>query len=115
MTTALNRRRHTRHTARFSAKYTAKEGSYRDLVKDIGAGGVFVCTRRKMVQDRTINLQIPILVFGKRLSLMGTVVRCNATGFAVRFDNPIDRKIFDKGDWGMTCAEDSLDSEGLKN
>ena len=46
---------------------------------------------------------------------MGTVVRCNATGFAVRFDKPIDEKIFNAGDWGVTCAEDSLDSEGLKN
>jgi hypothetical protein len=115
MKTARNRRRHPRHTAQFSAKYTAKEGMYRDLVKDIGPGGVFVCTRRKMVQGRTINLQIPILVFDKRLSLMGTVVRCDAVGFAVMFDKPIDEKIFNAGDWGLTCAEDSLDSEDLKN
>ena len=115
MNTARNRRRHPRHKALFSAKYTAKEGTYRDLIKNIGAGGVFVCTRRKMVQGRTINLQIPILVFDKRLSLMGTVVRCDAVGFAVMFDKPIDEKIFNAGDWGLTCAEDSLDSEDLKN
>lgn len=115
MNTAPNRRRHLRHTALFSAKYTAKEGAYRDLVKDIGAGGAFVCTRRKINKGRSINLQFPILVFGKRLSLMGMVVRCNATGFAVKFDKPIDQKIFNAGDWGMTCAEDSLDSEDLKN
>ncbi len=97
MKTAPNRRRYPRRTALFSAKYTAKEGTYRDLVKDIGPGGVFVCTRRKMVQGRTINLQIPILVFDKRLSLMGTVVRCDAAGFAVMFDKPIDEKIFNAG------------------
>ena len=115
MKTARNRRRHPRRTALFSAKYTSKEGTYRDLVRDIGAGGVFVRTRRKMVQGRTINLQIPILVFGKRLSLMGTVVRCDGEGFAMMFDKPIDEKIFSAGDWGLTCAEDSLDSENLKN
>jgi len=115
MKTAPNRRRHPRRTALFSAKYTAKEGTYRDLVKDIGAGGVFVRTRQLMVQGRTINLQIPILVFGKRLSLMGKVVRCDAEGFAMMFDKPIDEKIFSAGDWGLTCAEDSLDSEDLKN
>jgi hypothetical protein len=115
MNTAINRRRHPRHTALFSAKYTAKEGPFRDLIKDIGAGGVFVRTRRQVIQGRAINLQIPILVFGKRLSLMGTVVRCDATGFAVRFDQPIDQKMFNSGDWKATCAADSLDSEDSKN
>ena len=115
MNTARNRRRYPRHKALFSAKYTAKEGTYRDLIQDVCPGGVFVCTRRKIVQDRTINVQFPILVFNKRLSLMGKVVRCNATGFAVKFDKPIDEKIFNAGDWGVTCAEDSLDSEDLKN
>ena len=46
---------------------------------------------------------------------MGTVVRCDAEGFAMMFDKPIDEKIFSAGDWGLTCAEDSLDSEDLKN
>jgi len=115
MNTVPNRRRFTRHSALFSAKYTAKEGTYRDLINDIGAGGVFVCTRRKIAQGRSINIQIPILAFKKRLSLMGTVVWCNSKGFAVMFDEPIDEKIFNRGDWGLICAEDPLDSEGLKN
>ena len=110
-----NRRRHPRHTALFSVKYTAKEGTYRDLIKNIGAGGVFVCTRRKIIQGRTINLQLPIFAFGKRLSLMGAVVRCNAKGFAVMFDEPIDEQVFNQGNQELTCAEDSLDSEDLKN
>ena len=50
MKTVPNRRRYPRHTALFSAKYTAKEGTHRDLIQDIGAGGVFVCTRRKIIQ-----------------------------------------------------------------
>jgi hypothetical protein len=115
MKTARNRRRYPRHKAQFSAKYTAKEGTHRDLIQDIGAGGVFICTRQMIAQGRSINVQFPILVFDKRLSLMGRVVRCNATGFAVMFDTPIEEKLFNSGDWGSTCAEDSLDSEDLKN
>jgi Tfp pilus assembly protein PilZ len=110
-----NRRRHSRRTALFSAKYTSKEGTYRDLIKDIGVGGAFVCTRQKINRGRTINLQLPIFAFGKRLSLMGAVVRCNANGFAVMFDEPIDEKLFNQGDRGLKCAEGSLDSEDLKN
>jgi hypothetical protein len=115
MNTVPNRRQFPRHRALFSAKYTAREGTYRDLIKDIGAGGVFLCTRRKILQGRTINIQIPIFAFKKRLSLMGTVVRCNAKGFAVMFDKPIADKIFRRGDWWLKGAEDSLDPEGLKN
>ena len=115
MNTARNRRRHPRQQALFSAKYTAKEGTYRDLIQDVCPGGVFVRTRRKIARGLTINVQFPILVFDKRLSLMGTVVRCNATGFAVKFDKPIDEKVYNAGDWGATCAEDSLDSENWKN
>lgn len=115
MNVVPNRRRHPRHTALFSAKYTAKEGTYRDLIKDIAAGGAFVCTRRKITQGRTINLQVPIFAFGKRLSLMGAVVRCNAKGFAVMFDEPIDETLFNKGNRGLICAEDSSDLEDLKN
>jgi len=115
MNPVRNRRQYPRLKVPFSVKYTAKEGTYRDLIKDIGARGVFVCTRRKISKGRTINLQIPIFVFAKRLSLMGTVVRCDTSGFAVMLDEPIDEKIFNKGVRELTCAEDSLDSEDLKN
>ncbi|WP_319404755.1 PilZ domain-containing protein [uncultured Desulfosarcina sp.] len=115
MNTVPNNRRYPRHMALFSSKYTVKEGTFRDLIKDIGAGGVFVSTRRKINQGRPINLQFPIFAFKKRFSLMGKVVRCNTTGFAVMFNEPIDEKLFNKDDRGPKCAEDSLVSEDLKN
>jgi hypothetical protein len=115
MNTGPNNRQYPRQTALFSSKYTVREGTFRDLIKDIGTGGVFVSTRRKIDQRRPINLQFPVLAFKKKLSLMGTVVRCDAGGFAVRFDEPIDEKLFNEGDQGSKCAEDSLVSEDLKN
>lgn len=115
MNTVPNNRRYPRQTALFSSKYTVKEGTYRDLIRDIGAGGVFVCTRRKIDQGRSINLQFPILAFKIRFSLMGKVVRCNPNGFAVMFDEPIDEKLFREGGRGTKCAGDSLVSENLKN
>ncbi|MCB2149176.1 MAG: PilZ domain-containing protein [Deltaproteobacteria bacterium] len=115
MNSVRNNRRYPRHMALFSSKYTVKEGTFRDLIKDIGAGGVFVSTRRKIDQGRPINLQFPVLAFKKRFSLMGKVVRCNTNGFAVMFDEPIDENLFTEGDRGSTCAEGSLVSEDLKN
>jgi hypothetical protein len=81
----------------FSTKYTVKEGSYRDIIENIGAGGAFISTRRKIVQGRPINIQIPIFAFGKRLSIMGTVVRCESNGFAVMFNEAIEARLLKEG------------------
>ncbi len=97
MKNEANRRQYPRHTALFSAKYTVKEGTFRDLVNNIGAGGVFVNTRRKINPGRSINLQFPIFAFKKRLSLMGTVIWCNSNGFAVMFDKSIEEKLSNEG------------------
>lgn len=115
MNTVPDNRRYPRRTALFSSKYTVKEGTFRDLIIDIGAGGVFVSSRRKIDQGLPINLQFPVLTFKKRFSLMGKVVRCNTRGFAVMFDEPMDEKLFNEGSRGPRCAEDSLVSEDLKN
>ena len=93
MNTVSNRRRYPRHTTQFSAKYRIKEGSFRDLIHNIGAGGVFVGTRRKIDQGQPINIQFPIFAFKKALSVMGTVVRCNSEGFAVVFNEAIQERI----------------------
>lgn len=97
MSSAPNQRRYLRHRVLFSIKYTVKEGTFRDLIDNIGAGGIFVSSRRKILPGSPISLQFPILAFGKRLSLMGAVVRCNSNGFAVMFDEQIEEKTYKKG------------------
>lgn len=97
MNTVAHRRQYPRYTAVFSTKYRATEGSFRDLTRDVGAGGVFISTKRKIKQGRRINIQFPIFAFEKQLSLMGTVVRCESEGFAVMFDEAIEVGIFKDG------------------
>ena len=97
MNTVAHRREYPRYTAVFSTKYTVKGGTFRDLIINIGAGGVFVSSRRKINQGRPINIQFPIFAFGKRLSIMGTVVRCNSNGFAVMFNEAIEVKLLKEG------------------
>lgn len=92
-----HRRDFTRYAAVFSAKYSAKEGKFRDLTRDVGAGGVYISTNRKIKQGRRINIQFPIFAFEKWLSLIGTVVRSEPEGFAVMFKEPIDVRIFKDG------------------
>jgi Tfp pilus assembly protein PilZ len=97
MNTVPHRRECTRYTAVFSTIYTAKEAKFRNLTRDVGAGGIFISTKRKIKQGRRHNIQFPIFAFEKQLSLMGTVVRCAPEGFAVRFDEAIDIGIFKDG------------------
>lgn len=97
MNTVAHRRQYPRYTAVFSTKYIIKEGTFRDLIRNIGAGGVFISTTRKVSQGKLINIQFPIFAFEKRLSVMGTVVRCDTLGFAVRFNEAIEVNLFNGG------------------
>ena len=97
MNTVAHRRQYPRYAAVFSTKYTLKEGTFRDLVQDIGAGGIFISSRRPIRLGRRINIQIPVFAFGRRLSIMGNVVRSTPDGFAVMFSEDIDIKIFKDG------------------
>ncbi len=93
MKTIANRRRYPRHTALFSAKYTLKSGTYRDLVRNVSAGGIYIVTRRTIKDGQRISLRFPVLAFDKKPSVPGTVIRSQYRGFAVMFDNPVEEKI----------------------
>jgi len=93
MSTKPDLRRHPRHTALYSAKYTVKSGTYRDLIGNVSAGGIYIYTRRMIKDGQKISLRFPIVAFDRRANITGTVVRSHDRGFAVMFDNPIEERI----------------------
>lgn len=93
MNTKQNRRRYPRRPTRFSVKYTVKSGTYRDLASNVSAGGVYITTRKTIPPGQRISLQFPVFAFDKRPSVLGTVVWSQEKGFAVMFDEPIERRI----------------------
>lgn len=97
MNSVAHRRQYPRYAAVFSTKYTLKEGTFRDLVRNIGAGGAYISSRRAIRTGRRINVQIPVFAFGRKLSLMGEVIRSGDDGFAVMFSDDIDVRIFKDG------------------
>lgn len=114
MNTVAHRRQYPRYAAVFSTKYTLKEGTFRDLVHDIGAGGIYISSRRPIPLGRRINIQIPVCAFGRRLSIMGDVVRCNADGFAVMFEDDIDIRIFKDGRFPANAESEPANPSMLK-
>lgn len=89
----VNRRKYPRHLALFSAKYIVKSGTYRDLIGNVSAGGIYIHTRRAIEHGQRITLRFPIIAFDQRPSVLGTVVRSQDQGFAVMFDRPIEERI----------------------
>ena len=108
MNTAAHRRQHQRYKTSFSAKYTLKEGKFRDIIQNIGAGGAYLHTRRRIQIGRSVNIQIPIFAFGRSVSVMGTVVRIEADGFAVAFDRAMEAGLFKDGHFPRSAGEDAL-------
>ncbi|BBO73116.1 hypothetical protein DSCW_05330 [Desulfosarcina widdelii] len=92
-----NRHQHSRRTSFIIAKYSVKEGTFRDVIKNIGAGGLFIGTSRKIAEGQTISLEFPLFQFDKIIQVSGKVVRHEHNGFAVDFDEPIDDLISGKG------------------
>ena len=91
-----NQRQYPRRTAFIIAEYTVKEGTHRDVIKNIGAGGLFVRTWKKITVGQSIALQFPLFDFENTIQVSGIVSRIDPMGFAVAFDEPIN---------GLICKE----------
>ena len=86
-----------RRTSYIIAEYTVREGRFRDIIKNIGAGGLFIRTSRKIGIGQPITLRFPLFDFKHTIQVTGTVSRIAQKGFAVTFDETIDALICKKG------------------
>lgn len=85
-----NRRKHNRRPAYIIVEYTVEEGTYRDILKSIGASGLFINTKRSIASGQSIALRFPLFSFDKLVDVSGNVVRSGPQGFAVELDQPIE-------------------------
>ena len=81
---------HTPDRANFIvAKYTVLEGSFQDIIDKIGAGGMFIKTRRKIALGQPISTHFPLFKFKNRIQVAGRVVRIDPDGFAETFTQAV--------------------------
>ncbi|MEJ2037336.1 MAG: PilZ domain-containing protein [Desulfosarcinaceae bacterium] len=85
-----NRRKYGRRPAYIIVEYTVREGRFRDILKSVGANGLFVNTTRSINAGQTISLRLPLFSFDEMVELSGQVVRSGPHGFAVELDQPIE-------------------------
>jgi len=88
-----------RKAAFIIAELTTNKGTFRDVLTNIGADGLFVKTWRKFEYGTPIVLKFPLFSFDRIIQVPGKVIRNDPNGFAVSFDKPIK---------GLICKEGNL-------
>jgi len=91
-----DKRQHPRSSSYIIAQYKVLEGTFRDVIKNISAGGLSVRTQRKVAIGQPISLEFPLFEFDNLVAVSGRVVRIDSCGFAVTFNEPIH---------GLICKE----------
>lgn len=89
-------RKRSGRTAYVIAEYTVLEGTFRDFIKHIGAAGLFIKTDRNIAVGQPVSTKFPLLNFDNFIQARGRVVRRDADGFAVTFNDSIE---------GLVCRE----------
>ena len=79
------------------AEYNVGGRTYRDVIRNIGADGLFIGTWRNFVAEQPIMLKFPLLTFNNIIQTYGTIIRNDSNGFAVKFDEPIKGLICEDG------------------
>jgi hypothetical protein len=82
--------RQSRRASYIIAKYTVMEGTFRDIIKNIGSSGLFIRTSRKVSEGQAIVLEFPLFDFDVPIQATGTVVRRDKNGIAVMFGKTLD-------------------------
>lgn len=105
-----NQRNHLRRTSYIIVEYTVREGTFRDIIKNIGANGMFVNTTRTIAEGQSIELRFPLFEFDNVIQVNGQVARSTVTGFAVTFDEPIPGLICKDGEFPEIVHEIDRDA-----
>ena len=91
-----NRRKHPRNASYIVGKYKMLKGTFRDVIKNIGVGGLSVRTNRKVAVGQPITIESSLFNFDSMMKITGRIVRRDLAGFAVTFNEPIH---------GLACKE----------
>ena len=90
------KRQYPRRTAYIISEYSVLEGTFRDFIRNIGAGGLFISTDRKVAVGQPVSLKFPLFNFNNLIEIRGRIVRKDPEGVAVTFNEAIE---------GLICKE----------
>ena len=83
-------RKYQRKEIPIAADYIIQNKTYKDFIKNISAGGVYITTQQSQSigQDISINFTLPD--YQESIRVYGKIVRKDPHGFAVEFDDELE-------------------------
>jgi Tfp pilus assembly protein PilZ len=79
------KRKHERKAFLTTLDYSTESGSYRDFIKDISIGGVFIETRTPFSFGEGISMTFLLPEHEKKLKIHGEITRIDEQGIGVKF------------------------------
>jgi uncharacterized protein (TIGR02266 family) len=79
------KRKHDRKPFLMVVDYSTKDHVYKDFIRNISAGGVFIETRMPFTVGKEVSLTFPIPNSQKHIKIIGEVVRTTPHGVGVKF------------------------------
>jgi len=85
-------RKHPRKPWVIPVEYAAGSQSFKDVIKDISKGGVFIETQEPFAVGQTITMGFRIPKSRKLIQASGEIVRANAMGIGIKFKRQVKKK-----------------------
>ena len=79
------KRRHERKSFPTTIDYSTDTASYRDFIKDISFGGIFIETSEPFTVGEIISMTLLLPEYDKKIKIKGEIVRIDKQGVGVNF------------------------------
>ena len=79
------KRKHERKPFLTTVDYSTDSGSYRDFIKDISVGGVFIETGTSFLVGKVISMTFLLPEHEKKIKIQGEIIRIDEKGIGVKF------------------------------
>ena len=79
------KRKHERKPFLTTLDYSTESGSYRDFVRDISIGGVFIETRTSFSIGEVISMTFLLPEHEQKIKIQGEIIRIDEQGVGVKF------------------------------
>ena len=78
-------RKYPRKEVSIATAYVVQDNIYTDFIKNIGAGGVYITTKKSQSVGDEISMNFMLTGHKRPIRVFGKVVRLSTNGFAVKF------------------------------
>jgi Tfp pilus assembly protein PilZ len=89
----IEKRQHRRKSVRQTVYYAVEDRAYKDAIRDLSAGGVYIQTQRNFFIGQEILISIKLLRNGQSIQIPGEIAWKDHHGIGVKFTQSIQKLI----------------------